>query len=80
MCHVSLGVAVGRKGELGPAALAGLCVHRVMFSSGNVTEKARVAAFNARGQIVVDMFAGIGYFTIPLLVRAPRQPCVAVSL
>ena len=36
----------------------------VMFSSGNVTEKARVAAFPAKDDVVVDMFAGIGYFTV----------------
>jgi hypothetical protein len=43
---------------------------RLMFSSGNVTEKARMARMNAKGETVVDLFAGIGYFTIPLLVHA----------
>ncbi len=48
-----------------------------MFSTGNVTEKARVARFPVRGKVVVDMFVGIGYFTIPLLVRRPLwQWCV----
>jgi tRNA wybutosine-synthesizing protein 2 len=41
-----------------------------MFSSGNVNEKARVASFRCAGETVVDMFAGIGYFTVPILVRA----------
>jgi tRNA G37 N-methylase Trm5 len=43
---------------------------RVMFSSGNVSEKARMAAQPAGGETVVDLFAGIGYFTLPLLLRA----------
>ena len=43
---------------------------KCMFSSGNVTEKARVAAFDCRNEVVVDMFAGIGYYTLPYLVKA----------
>jgi tRNA G37 N-methylase Trm5 len=38
-----------------------------MFSSGNVTEKARMMSTDCAGETVVDLFAGIGYFTIPLL-------------
>lgn len=43
---------------------------RIMFSSGNVHERRRAAAIPARGETVVDMFAGIGYFTLPLAVHA----------
>lgn len=45
-------------------------VTKIMFSSGNITEKLRVAEFDCRGEVVVDMFAGIGYFTLPFLVHA----------
>eukprot|EP00976_Prorocentrum_cordatum_P018210 368390-Prorocentrum_minimum.AAC.1 len=31
-----------------------------MFSSGNVTEKARMARLDCEGQTVVDLYAGIG--------------------
>ena len=48
----------------------GLDVCRSMFSSGNGTEKMRVAARNCDGEVVVDLYAGIGYFTLPLLVKA----------
>ncbi|XP_014067857.2 tRNA wybutosine-synthesizing protein 2 homolog [Salmo salar] len=41
-----------------------------MFSAGNITEKLRVASFNCSGETVVDLYAGIGYFTIPFLVHA----------
>ncbi|KAG0057294.1 tRNA methyltransferase tyw3 [Gryganskiella cystojenkinii] len=45
-----------------------------MFSAGNITEKERVAhsrpIFDARGKVVVDLYAGIGYFTLVYLVHA----------
>eukprot|EP00912_Choanoflagellata_sp_UC4_P000644 UC4_evm2s399 len=46
-------------------------VTKCMFSAGNITEKLRVASMkDARGQTVVDMYAGIGYFTLPYLIHA----------
>lgn len=41
-----------------------------MFSIGNITEKLRIARFDCRNEIVVDLFAGIGYFVLPYLVHA----------
>ncbi|CAN6225692.1 unnamed protein product, partial [Urochloa humidicola] len=41
-----------------------------MFSSGNRSEKLRVGQFNCRDEVVVDLFAGIGYFVLPFLVKA----------
>ena len=41
-------------------------VCRVMFASGNGTERMRVRSWDCRQQRVVDMFSGIGYFTLPL--------------
>ncbi|KAK3605529.1 hypothetical protein CHS0354_013152 [Potamilus streckersoni] len=45
-------------------------VTKCMFSAGNITEKLRIASFDCRGQTVVDLYAGIGYFTLPYLVHA----------
>uniref|UniRef100_A0A1A7XKZ7 tRNA wybutosine-synthesizing protein 2 homolog n=2 Tax=Iconisemion striatum TaxID=60296 RepID=A0A1A7XKZ7_9TELE len=45
-------------------------VTKCMFSAGNITEKLRVARFDCRGETVVDLYAGIGYFTLPYLVHA----------
>ncbi|XP_041109945.1 tRNA wybutosine-synthesizing protein 2 homolog isoform X1 [Polyodon spathula] len=41
-----------------------------MFSSGNITEKLRIASFNCSGETVVDLYAGIGYLTLHYLVHA----------
>lgn len=45
-----------------------------MFSAGNITEKERVAKsrpiFDARNKVVVDLYAGIGYFALVYLVHA----------
>ena len=39
---------------------------RIMFSSGNVDERVRMAGLDCSGETVVDMFAGIGYFSLPI--------------
>ena len=38
----------------------------VMFSPGNKAERARMGEIVAEGERVLDMFAGIGYFTLPM--------------
>ncbi|XP_005627979.1 tRNA wybutosine-synthesizing protein 2 homolog isoform X1 [Canis lupus baileyi] len=45
-------------------------VTRCMFSFGNITEKLRVASLPCAGEVLVDLYAGIGYFTLPFLVHA----------
>lgn len=51
-----------------------------MYSSGNGTEKARVARLPAAGETVVDLFAGIGYWTLPLLLHARARHVFACDL
>jgi len=41
----------------------------IMFSFGNVDERIRMASVSHADEIVVDLFAGIGYFTLPLAVH-----------
>lgn len=50
---------------------------RCMFSSGNVLEKMRMARQDCRGQTVVDMFAGIGYFTLPIIIKGGAEKVYA---
>jgi tRNA wybutosine-synthesizing protein 2 len=49
-------------------------VARQMFSKGNVHERLRMGRTVAEGDVVVDLFAGIGYFTLPMAVLgSPRR-------
>jgi len=41
-----------------------------MFAAGNGTERMRFAQMNAKDEVVLDMFAGIGYFSIPMAKKA----------
>jgi tRNA wybutosine-synthesizing protein 2 len=43
-----------------------LDISKVMWSKGNTTERMRIANLVQDGEVVVDMFAGIGYFSIPI--------------
>lgn len=43
---------------------------KVMFSSGNMDERIRMANISNKDEIVVDLFAGIGYFSIPMAVHS----------
>ncbi len=47
-----------------------LDVAQVMFSSGNIRERSGISAHVKRGEVVVDLFAGIGYFALPIAVRS----------
>jgi len=50
---------------------------RLMFSSGNVDERIRMADVCQPGETVVDMFAGIGYFTLPMAVHSEPARIIA---
>ena len=41
-------------------------VSKIMFASGNVEERHRMGELDCKGETIVDMFAGIGYFTLPM--------------
>lgn len=43
-----------------------LDLKEVMFSSGNIEERQRMARTVSPHERVIDMFAGIGYFTLPM--------------
>jgi tRNA wybutosine-synthesizing protein 2 len=53
---------------------------KIMFSSGNIEERLRMADLVCDGETVVDMFAGIGYFSIPLAVYQKPSKIIACEL
>ncbi|XP_009607250.1 tRNA wybutosine-synthesizing protein 2/3/4 [Nicotiana tomentosiformis] len=46
---------------------------KCMFSWGNLSEKLRMGHFDCKDEVIVDLFAGIGYFVLPFLVRAKAK-------
>ncbi len=50
---------------------------RVMFSSGNMDERIRMANVSNKNEVVVDLFAGIGYFSIPMAVYSKPKKIYA---
>jgi len=51
----------------------------VMFSPGNLKERIRMSRFG-KDEYVVDMFAGIGYFTLPMAVHSRPGKITAIEL
>ena len=52
-------------------------ITKSMFCAGNISEKLRISRFDCRGETVVDLFAGIGYFTLPYLLHAKAAHVIA---
>ncbi|KAK9133426.1 hypothetical protein Scep_012954 [Stephania cephalantha] len=46
---------------------------KCMFSWGNLSEKLRMSNLDCRDEVIVDLFAGIGYFVLPFLVGAKAK-------
>lgn len=57
-----------------------LDLSKVMWSKGNNNERLRIARLVEDGETVIDMFAGIGYFTIPIGVHANAREVVAIEI
>jgi tRNA wybutosine-synthesizing protein 3 len=45
-------------------------VTKSMFSAGNLPERGRLGELDCEGETILDLYAGIGYYTLPLLLRA----------
>jgi tRNA wybutosine-synthesizing protein 2 len=53
---------------------------KVMWSKGNNNERLRIAKLVEDGETVIDMFAGIGYFSIPIGVHANAHEVIAIEI
>jgi tRNA wybutosine-synthesizing protein 2 len=53
---------------------------QIMFSSGNLGERQRMAMISGPGETVVELFAGIGYFTLPMAVYSTPKKIVACEM
>ncbi|MFW5903498.1 MAG: class I SAM-dependent methyltransferase, partial [Halolamina sp.] len=53
-----------------------LDLSRVMFAPGNKAERAHMGEVVEQGETVLDMFAGIGYFTLPMARAGARVTAV----
>ena len=56
-----------------------LDLQKVMFSSGNIDERKRMATIAGLNETIVDLFAGIGYFTLPAAVYSKPKKIFAIE-
>tara|TARA_Y100000310_G_scaffold239524_1_gene243139 strand:- start:2615 stop:3475 length:861 start_codon:yes stop_codon:yes gene_type:complete len=55
-------------------------VSKIMFAKGNVAERGRLPKQVGRDEIIVDMFTGIGYFTVPIAKIGKPSKIYAIEL
>ena len=53
---------------------------KIMFSKGNINERKYLSTLINKGEIVVDMFAGIGYFSLPIAKQSPVGKIYSIEL
>ncbi len=56
-----------------------LDVSKIMFSKGNLNERQRLIKKVKHNETVVDMFAGIGYFSLPIAKHTKAKKIVAIE-
>ncbi len=53
---------------------------KVMWSKGNNNERLRIAKLVEDDEVVLDMFAGIGYFSIPIAVHSNAKEIISIEI
>lgn len=53
---------------------------KVMWSKGNNNERLRIAKLVEDDETVIDMFAGIGYFSIPIGVHSNAKEVISIEI
>ncbi len=57
-----------------------LDVSKIEFSKGNKQERKKLISLVKKDEVIVDMFAGIGYFSIPIAVHAKPKKIYAIDI
>ncbi len=55
-------------------------ITKIMFSKGNINERKFLTTIIQSGEIVVDMFAGIGYFSLPIAKHCSVRKIYSIEL
>ncbi len=53
---------------------------KIMFAKGNLSERVRIAKKVNHDEMIVDMFAGIGYFSVPIAKLGKPKKIYAIEL
>ena len=53
---------------------------KIMYSSGNMKERKRMSTISNPSETIVDLFAGIGYFTIPMAIYSKPKKIFACEI
>lgn len=55
-------------------------ISKIMWSKGNMNERQRLASLIKKNEIVVDFFAGLGYWVIPIAKHCLTKRIIAIEL
>lgn len=55
-------------------------ITEIMFSQGNLNERKHLGNLVDDGEIIVDMFAGIGYFSLPMAVLSKPEKIYSIEI
>ncbi len=55
-------------------------IEKIMFAKGNINERKYLPKLVQPGEIIVDMFAGIGYFSVPIAVHARPSHIYSIEI